>query len=252
MINYFIFVLVSFISTFGVTYFYCKLCNIKPKINLFIVIWIILGSFGLAALRIFDLTLLSTFAYFVFYPILFYSFNKISLDRLFFYVVIIWFCGIILDILSMFGVLFLKLLINFNIYSYLSRIILTFIVLIMFIFLGHAKRFKKIINSLFVKVKKINFFDFALVAFAIFVILVGMAIFLNLDNLDLSILLMAIILLKSDRSHVVLCAKELNLSIVFLRPLASDFAKLPQFAYGNTNKASSSRIVAMSFCEPRS
>ena len=25
--------------------------------------------------------------------------------------------------------------------------------------------------------------------------------------------------IKSDRSHVVLCAKELNLSIVFLRPL---------------------------------
>ncbi len=210
MINYFIFVLVSFISTFGVTYFYCKLCNIKPKINLFIVIWIILGSFGLAALRIFDLTLLSTFAYFVFYPILFYSFNKISLDRLFFYVVIIWFCGIILDILSMFGVLFLKLLINFNIYSYLSRIILTFIVLIMFIFLGHAKRFKKIINSLFVKVKKINFFDFALVAFAIFVILVGMAIFLNLDNLDLSILLMAIILLLGF-SFILLIRVRINL-----------------------------------------
>lgn len=197
MIEYFVSMLVSFVSTFGVTYFYCKLCSISFRFNIFAIFWIIIGSFALATVRILNLNFLGTFLYFVFYPILFNNLNKISLDKQFYYTVVVWLCGMIFDYLSMIIVLFLQNVIDFNIYSNLSRIVLTFIVFFMFIILANIKRFNNFINNLYVKVGKINFFDFVLVCFAIFVILVGMAIFLNLDNLDLSILLMAIIILLS-------------------------------------------------------
>ena len=210
MINYFIFVLVSFISTFGVTYFYCKLCNIKPKINLFIVIWIILGSFGLAALRIFDLTLLSTFAYFVFYPVLFNNLNKSKFNKQLFYTVVVWLCGMILDCFSMVGVLILNKFIDFNIYSPVFRIILTFIILVAFIFVSHIKGFVKFINSLYMKVEKVNYFDFTLIAFALFVLLMSVAIFLSLDNIKISVLLISVLFLLGF-SFILLIRVRINL-----------------------------------------
>ena len=100
------------LSTFGFTYLYCKLSNIKPRISSLIVIWTIIGSLGLSFLRIFDLTLLSTAFYFVFYPILFNFLNKSSFNKQFFYTVVVWFCGIVLDIFSMVLVLFLKLFVD--------------------------------------------------------------------------------------------------------------------------------------------
>ena len=199
-----------FMSTFGFTYLYCKLSNIKPRISSLIVIWTIIGSLGLSFLRIFDLTLLSTAFYFVFYPILFDFLNKSSFNKQFFYTVVVWFCGIVLDIFSMVLVLFLKLFVDFDIYGYVSRINLTFVLLGLFIVLGNIKGFRSFINLLYVKVQKISYFDFALISFGVFVILVGMAIFWSLDNLKLSILLFAIIILLGF-SFVLLIGVRINL-----------------------------------------
>ena len=210
MNEFLVFVFVSFISTFGVTYFYCKLCNIKPRISFLIIVWTIIGSLGLSFLRIFDLTLLSTAFYFVFYPILFDFLNKSSFNKQFFYTVVVWFCGIVLDIFSMVLVLFLKLFVDFDIYGYVSRINLTFVLLGLFIVLGNIKGFRSFINLLYVKVQKISYFDFALISFGVFVILVGMAIFWSLDNLKLSILLFAIIILLGF-SFVLLIGVRINL-----------------------------------------
>ena len=198
------------LSTFGFTYLYCKLSNIKPRISSLIVIWTIIGSLGLSFLRIFDLTLLSTAFYFVFYPILFNFLNKSSFNKQFFYTVVVWFCGIVLDIFSMVLVLFLKLFVDFDIYGYVSRINLTFVLLGLFIILGNIRGFRSFINLLYVKVQKISYFDFALVSFAVFVILVGMAIFWSLDNIKLSILLFAIIILLGF-SFVLLIGVRINL-----------------------------------------
>lgn len=210
MNEFLVFVFVSFISTFGVTYFYCKLCNIKPRISFLIIVWTIIGSLGLSFLRIFDLTLLSTAFYFVFYPILFNFLNKSSFNKQFFYTVVVWFCGIVLDIFSMVLVLFFDLFIDFDVYGYVSRINLTFVLLGLFIILGNIRGFRSFINLLYVKVQKISYFDFALVSFAVFVILVGMAIFWSLDNLKLSILLFAIIILLGF-SFVLLIGARINL-----------------------------------------
>lgn len=210
MINYLVFVLVSFISTFGVTYLYCKLCGKRLYITFLIIIWLVLGSLGLAFLRIFDLTLLSTALYFVFYPILFNILNKIGFKKQFFYTVVVWLCGMLFDCLSMIGVLILNNFIKFNMYSYLSRIILTFIVLLAFIILAHISSFVRFINRLYLKVQKVNYFDFTLMAFALFVLLMSVAIFLTLDNIKLSILLIAVLFLLGF-SFILLIKVRINL-----------------------------------------
>ena len=72
---------------------------------------------------------------------------------------------------------------------------------------------------------------------------------MNINQMSYAI----VIGLKSDRSHVVLWAKELIGPIVFLRPLGLRLK--PKYRITNGSAVSSdslSRIVAMSFCEPRS
>lgn len=210
MIEFLVWFVAFLISTSGVTYLYCKLCDVKFRINLFIIIWLIIGSLGSAILRIFNLTLLSTLLYFLFYPVLFNALNKSRFNKQFFYTVVVWLCGIVLDIFSMFLVLFFNLFIDFNVYGYISRIILTFVLLVLFIVLGNICCFRKVVNLIYFRVQKISFFDFALISFGIFVILVGMAIFWSLDNLNLSILLFAIIILLGF-SFVLLIGVRINL-----------------------------------------
>ena len=162
---------VSFISTFGFSYLYCKLCELTPKINIFLIVWGVIGSLALSFLRIFDLTLLSTAFYFVFYPILFNFLNKSSFNKQFFYTVVVWLCGMLFDCLAMIGVLILNRFIEFNVYSPFSRIILTFIVLLAFIILANVKVFVQFVNKLYLKLQKVNYFDFTLMVFALFVLL---------------------------------------------------------------------------------
>ena len=199
-----------FMSTFGFTYLYCKLSNIKPRISSLIVIWTIIGSLVLSFLRIFDLTLLSTAFYFVFYPILFNFLNKSSFNKQFFYTVVVWLCGMLFDCLAMIGVLILNRFIEFNVYSPLSRIILTFIVLLAFIILANVKVFVQFVNKLYLKLQKVNYFDFTLMVFALFVLLMSVAIFLTLANIKLSILLLAVLFLLGF-SFVLLIGVRINL-----------------------------------------
>ena len=195
MIKLFVWSIVNLISMFGVTYFYCKLCNVKLKISFFVILWTIVGSICLAILQIYNLTILSTLLYFLFYPILFNNFNKTNFDKQVYYTFVVWMCGMLLDCLAMMAVLILNNFIDFNIYSYFSRVVLTLIVFVMILLLSHIKVFTKFVNTLYIKVKKINFFDFTLIAFAIFVLLMSVAIFLTLDNIKMSILLLAILFL---------------------------------------------------------
>ena len=198
------------ISTSGVTYLYCELTGTKFKIKLFIVIWLVVGSLGSAMLRIFNLTLLSTAFYFVFYPILFNFLNKSSFNKQFFYTVVVWFCGMLFDCLAMIGVLILNRFIEFNVYSPFSRIILTFIVLLAFVILANIKLFVQFVNKLYLRLQRVNYFDFTLMIFALFVLLMSVAIFLTLANIKLSILLLAVLFLLGF-SFVLLIGVRINL-----------------------------------------
>ena len=132
MIKLFVWSIVNLISMFGVTYFYCKLCNVKLKISFFVILWTIVGSICLAILQIYNLTILSTLLYFLFYPILFNNFNKTNFDKQVYYTFVVWMCGMLLDCLAMMAVLILNNFIDFNIYSYFSRVVLTLIVFVMY------------------------------------------------------------------------------------------------------------------------
>ena len=146
----------------------------------------------------------------MFYPILFDFLNKSSFNKQFFYTVVVWFCGMLFDCLSMIGVLIVNRFIEFNVYSPFSRIILTFIVLLAFIILANVKVFVQFVNKLYLKLQKVNYFDFTLMVFALFVLLMSVAIFLTLANIKLSILLLAVLFLLGF-SFVLLIGVRINL-----------------------------------------
>lgn len=197
MTEFLIWFIASFISTFGFSYLYYKISDSYVKINLKISIVFIIGVLFLSLVKYYDVTYLSAVSYFLFFPIFFFLINYESFAKYLFYLIFVWIYGVILDMFSMLFVLFLQHVLNFNIYSYISRLILSSFVFLLFIISAKSIKFKNLVNNIYKKVQRINYFDFALVAFAIFVFFVGFVIFLSLDNMSLSVLLMAVLFLLS-------------------------------------------------------
>ena len=195
MTEFLLWTIPCFISTSGVAYLYYKLSDAKIKNWLLVIIVFALGVLFLSTIKYFDITLISPISYFLYFPFLFYVIKFSSLAKYLFYLVMIWIYGVFLDLISMIIVVFLQYILDFDIYGYTSRLALSGIVFILFIFMARSKIVKNFTYNLYKKVQKINYFDFALISFAIFVLLVGLAIFFNLNKLDMSVLLMILILL---------------------------------------------------------
>ena len=195
MTEFLVWLVACFMSTFGVAYLYYKLTDADRKITPKICLLFIVGITLIALVKYYNITFVSAISYFLYFPFLFYAIKYTSFTKFLFYLIIVWIYGVILDMISMLFVLFLQYIFDFNIYSYVSRIILSSIVFIMFIITARSTKFKTIVNNAYKKVQKINYFDFALVSFAIFVFFVGFVIFLSLDNMSLSVLLMAVLFL---------------------------------------------------------
>ena len=208
------------ISTLGFAYFYYKLTDATKKINFRILVVYILGVILISLIKYFNITFISVISYFLYFPILFYSINPMSFTKSLFYLVMIWVYGVFLDLISMVIVMFMQYVLDFDIYGYVSQIILSCLVFLMLVLLGKSKKFRNFTNNLYKKVQKINYFDFALISFAIFVLLVGLAIFFNLNHLDMGILLMALILLTGF-SFTLLIRVRINLveNNIFLKLL---------------------------------
>ena len=83
MIEFLIWFVASFISTFGITYLYYKISFAHTKINLKIVIVFMCGVIFLSLIKFYNLNNLNIFAYFLFYPFLFYVINPIKLKSLY-------------------------------------------------------------------------------------------------------------------------------------------------------------------------
>ena len=62
----------SFISACGVTYLFCKLADVKIKLNFKIIFVFLTGMIFLSFLKYFELSNISVASYFTFFPILFY------------------------------------------------------------------------------------------------------------------------------------------------------------------------------------
>lgn len=197
MIEFLVYIVVSLISTFGFSYLYYKLTGATKKINLKITFMFVIGVILIALVKYFNVTVISVFSYFLYFPFLFREIKYTLFTRFLFYVIIVWIFGEILDIFSMFIMLIFQSVFDINIYSYTFRIISSFLVFIIFIIVARNVRFRKFVEDAYRKVQKISYFDFAIVVFAIFAFFVGLVIFLNLDNINVSILLMAVLFLLS-------------------------------------------------------
>ena len=209
MIEFLVWFVASFISTFGFTYMYYKISDSSKKITIPIILLFIFGVLLLTTLKYLNLTFISSISYFLYFSVLFYVINPITVSKLIFYLLIIWIYGIALDFISMLIFLPFHFVFDIDIYGEVACILMSSIVFIILIIMARSKKIKKFTNNLYKKVSKVNYFDFALISFAVFVLLTGVAVFLNLDNLSLSILLMAIIILLSF-SFILLIRVRIN------------------------------------------
>lgn len=195
MIEFLIWFVSSLISALGVIFLYYKISSLKKCLNLLIILIILLGSFILSVSRYYDIMFLSSISYFLFYPLVFYLLKKQTVKSLVFFTLIIFIYGMILDSLSMLIISFILFVFNWHISISNLSLIMIFIVFIFMISLAHSKCVKKFTNEFFNAFQKINYPDFILVIFTIFVLLIGIVMFINLDKLSINFVLSILIFL---------------------------------------------------------
>ena len=195
MIEFLIWFVSSLISALGVIFLYYKISSLKKCLNLLIILIILLGSFILSVSRYYDIMFLSSISYFLFYSLVFYLLKKQTVKSLVFFTLIIFIYGMILDSLSMLIISFILFVFNWHISISNLSLIMTFIVFIFMISLAHSKCVKKFTNEFFNAFQKINYPDFILVIFTIFVLLIGIVMFINLDKLSINFVLSILIFL---------------------------------------------------------
>lgn len=223
MIRFLFFILISVVSSLGFVYVYLKFNDISLKFSVKIIAWFIIGMIFQTLVKFYNLSALTYVSYFIFYPVLFYLLAPLSFRKLFYYTFVVWILGIFLDLLSMLIVMFMQLVWTFDIYSLVSRIVLTFIVFAFLIMMGHSKKLKKLVRKIYEKVQKIDYFNFAILFFAIVVLLIGIGIFMNLSHIDISVLLTFVIVLLSVVFYLLVKLKvNLNESLIFMNLLKSN------------------------------
>ena len=158
-----------FMSTFGVAYFYCKLVDVEIRFRLIPFLIFIIGVFLITIVKYLNILNVSVISYFIYFPILFYSLQKLKFGKLVFYILLIYIYGIFLDLISMLLVTLMHNFTYFDIYGYMAQIILSLIIFIAFIIMANSKIIKNFTNNLFKKVEKISYFDFAFMSFVILV-----------------------------------------------------------------------------------
>ena len=179
MIEFLIWFVSSLISALGVIFLYYKISSLKKCLNLLIILIILLGSFILSVSRYYDIMFL----------------KKQTVKSLVFFTLIIFIYDMILDSLSMLIISFILFVFNWHISISNLSLIMTFIVFIFMISLAHSKCVKKFTNEFFNAFQKINYPDFILVIFTIFVLLIGIVMFINLDKLSINFVLSILIFL---------------------------------------------------------
>ena len=187
--------LACLLSTSGITYMFLKFTDSQLKISIKLFIIFIIGWIAISLFMAYDILNFRLVFFFVFYPIFFYFIKHMSIKKIFYYVIIIWFYGVIVD----FIIMFLLALINYfggvNIYNELFGIIPTMISSVIFFLFGNIEWIKKFTNKIMGFLLKIRYSDFLLTGFTIFTFSIGVAIIINIHNLNLEFLLMVICLL---------------------------------------------------------
>ena len=206
MIRFVVWFLTCFFSTLGITYLYVKMNKIDFKLNFRILFVFFAGVLFATLLRYFQLDLLSSFSYFIYIPILFISLKLTFFRDLFFYVIIIWIIGMFLDIVSMLIVSLIYFLFHYDvIYDEIFKMLPTLLVFLMFIFIGHSARLVQIVNRLYDVYKKINYIDFSIISFGIFLLIFSIILAMNVKNLSVGFLLIFVMAITT--LHFILLIK---------------------------------------------
>lgn len=197
MINFLILFLVCLLSTFSISYMYYKFSNAKKIFSYKIILLILFGSFFQTLIQYYNLTILSVISFFVYFPMLFIFINRVSLKRLVFYLMIIWFYGVIIDIIFalLLSLIFSWIGIYYNDGSILVSTVLAVSVSLILLFGSRSTFIKEKTNNFYKKIKDVRYTDMLLIVLAIFIICIDVVMVLNINNLSVNLLLIIVTVL---------------------------------------------------------
>lgn len=191
--------LIWFVSCFscalGYTYFFYKLNNLKFKFKCRIMITFVLGVIILTVLKFYNVVSISSYIFFLYYPILFYLIKPLKLKKLFFYIFIIWLIGVLLDFSSMLIISLFYFVFKVDIYNIVFVLIPSIYVCIMLILLGNSKIVLKITNILYKIFNKIKYINFMLISFTILMFVIGIILAMNIKHINIGIMACVVALL---------------------------------------------------------
>lgn len=220
MIKFFLWLLVCVFSTLGVVYFYYKITDSQLKLNIKTFFVYVVGTVFMAIIKFYNLNLLSALFYFLFYPIMFYIINPLPFRKLIFYVIIVWFFGIILDLLSMVFVSCFYAIFNIHVNLNLLSLLLTLFVFVFMIFLARRKFVIKLCDRLYSLTLKIKYYDVLLISLILFIFVMGFLMLFNLDMFNITFLI-SVIIIETFLLFVLSIKAKLNMteSLIFLKTL---------------------------------
>ncbi len=195
MIKFLAWVIVCFFTISGMYYIYYKFTDSKKKITLKNVIILLAGVILAALLNYFDIKIISTISYYLICPILFYSIKYDNFKKFVFYLIIIWFYGILLDCLSMLVLALLYYVFDINFYNDIFVMLPTLFVFLMIVLLAHNKTAKRLTNTLCNIFVKIKYSDLLLIVFVLFIFVIGSVIAINIRHLSVGLLAWLLIIM---------------------------------------------------------
>lgn len=187
----------SFFSTFGYLYLFYKLNNIK-RVPKFSIILFFFGVIIISLFRYVEIKYYTLLSFFIFYPILFYSISKLPIKKIIINTLVIWLFAMVIDLLSMLFASLISFMFNIDIYNYYNIFCIVSSILLFFILfaVGYNEKLRNVFLKIIKFFNDIEYFDYALILFSIFVCVLAICIFLDLERLKIDILLFAIIVLS--------------------------------------------------------
>ena len=170
MREFFVWFVFCLMSTSGITLLFLKLNNIKKVHYIFLLIFIV-GVSIITFLKYFDIKYYTLLTYFVFYPILFRSIQKLSLKSIIVHTLIIGLIGVILDLISMLISSGICLIFDISLEEYykIFSIGLSIIMFFIFLWIGFCSKTRNLLIKIIKFFCEIQYLNFSLVIFCIFI-----------------------------------------------------------------------------------
>lgn len=223
MIRFFVWVIAYFISACGFSLLYYKFSGATRKIDIKIILFFCVGVIIGASFEYFNLLFLKSTFYFLFFPIFFYLLNPLSFKKIFFYLLCIWFYGIILDLILLLILSVISAFLNFDIYQTYETLIsqiLSFLIGIVLSLMSNSKILTKFTNNVYKKTANIRYINVVLVIMSAFTLVAAFIMLFNISNINVNFLVsMSFILLLFSLIVLIKYKISENENIKYLRTL---------------------------------